>query len=179
MRRSPPLPQPAAPTCQVRTFRCAGESRSLRGAERCLANRRREARVSVPAGAIIRPLFGSGNPPPGLSRTDNRVYHYQSPLFASTTIAPGTSHRLRYNRRTASPLLRVRCPVTAPPVPPSPLIGRDRELAILRERLTAAISGSGTLVLIGGEAGIGKTALAETLCREAEARGALVLVGRC
>src|SRR5438270_4034233 len=61
----------------------------------------------------------------------------------------------------------------------SPLVGRDRELAILRERLTAALAGHGGLVLIGGEAGIGKTALAEALCREAEDRGALVLVGRC
>jgi len=34
-------------------------------------------------------------------------------------------------------------------------------------------------VLIGGEAGIGKTALAEALCREATARGALALTGRC
>ncbi|HEX5506056.1 MAG TPA: AAA family ATPase, partial [Thermomicrobiales bacterium] len=37
----------------------------------------------------------------------------------------------------------------------------------------------GGLVLIGGEAGIGKTALAEALCAEAARRGALVLVGRC
>ena len=34
-------------------------------------------------------------------------------------------------------------------------------------------------MLIGGEAGIGKTALAETVCRDAETRGTLVLVGRC
>ncbi len=34
-------------------------------------------------------------------------------------------------------------------------------------------------MLIGGEAGIGKTALAETVCRDAEKRGTLVLVGRC
>src|ERR671916_518380 len=39
--------------------------------------------------------------------------------------------------------------------------------------------GSGSGVLIGGEAGIGKTALAEAVVRDAEARGALVLVGRC
>ena len=39
------------------------------------------------------------------------------------------------------------------------LVGRDRELAILRERLAAALAGQGGLVLIGGEAGIGKTPL--------------------
>jgi DNA-binding CsgD family transcriptional regulator/tetratricopeptide (TPR) repeat protein len=34
-------------------------------------------------------------------------------------------------------------------------------------------------VLIGGEAGIGKTALAESLCRAAAERGALMFTGRC
>ncbi|MDQ6602831.1 MAG: AAA family ATPase [Chloroflexota bacterium] len=60
-----------------------------------------------------------------------------------------------------------------------PLVGRDRELTLLRDLLAAAIAGRGGLALIGGEAGIGKTALAESLCREAEKRGALVLIGRC
>ncbi len=66
------------------------------------------------------------------------------------------------------------------PTLPSPvLVGRERELVALRERLEAALAGQGSLVLIGGEAGIGKTALAEALCREATERGALVLIGRC
>jgi DNA-binding CsgD family transcriptional regulator len=59
------------------------------------------------------------------------------------------------------------------------LVGRERELGVLRQHLDAAISGHGSLVLIGGEAGIGKTALAEALCREAAEQGALILVGRC
>ncbi|MGI8856899.1 MAG: ATP-binding protein [Thermomicrobiales bacterium] len=59
------------------------------------------------------------------------------------------------------------------------LVGRAREQAILRDALTGATEGQGGLVLIAGEAGIGKTALAEALCREASERGALVLVGRC
>jgi DNA-binding CsgD family transcriptional regulator len=49
----------------------------------------------------------------------------------------------------------------------------------LRERLTAALAGSGSLVLIGGEAGIGKTTLADAVCDEATTQGARVLTGRC
>ena len=50
---------------------------------------------------------------------------------------------------------------------------------MLRDRLRAALAGEGGLVLIGGEAGIGKTALAEALLIEARDHGAAVLVGRC
>ncbi len=60
-----------------------------------------------------------------------------------------------------------------------PLVGRERELAALRDALAAVLAGRGSLVLIGGEAGIGKTALAEALLAEAAAQGATVLVGRC
>ena len=43
------------------------------------------------------------------------------------------------------------------PIPaPAVLVGRDGELAILRAQLDAALAGQGSLVLIGGEAGIGK-----------------------
>ena len=59
------------------------------------------------------------------------------------------------------------------------LSGRGREVALLRDALTAAMAGRGGLVLIGGEAGIGKSALAGALCRDAADRGATVLVGRC
>jgi DNA-binding CsgD family transcriptional regulator len=69
--------------------------------------------------------------------------------------------------------------VTAPVSSFAPLVGRDHELAILREKFAAAQTGNGGLVLIGGEAGIGKTALADALCREAAERDALVLMGRC
>jgi len=62
---------------------------------------------------------------------------------------------------------------------PLPLFGRAREQAYLRDQFTSALAGQGGVVLIGGEAGVGKTALAEDLCRDATLRGGLVLVGRC
>ena len=62
---------------------------------------------------------------------------------------------------------------------PSALVGRDRELGLLRDHLATALAREGSMVLIGGEAGIGKTSVAEAVCREARERGALSLTGRC
>jgi DNA-binding CsgD family transcriptional regulator len=59
------------------------------------------------------------------------------------------------------------------------LFGREGEQARLRQLLDAAVGESGGLVLIGGEAGIGKTALATSIAREARGRGIPVWVGHC
>lgn len=61
----------------------------------------------------------------------------------------------------------------------APLIGRTRELATLLEGLTAAEAGHPRLFLVAGEPGIGKSRLIEEFGRQAAAREATVLWGRC
>jgi DNA-binding CsgD family transcriptional regulator len=50
---------------------------------------------------------------------------------------------------------------------------------MLRAQLAEAVGGHGGVVVLGGEAGIGKSSLADTLGREASDAGALVLAGHC
>jgi ABC-type transport system substrate-binding protein len=78
-------------------------------------------------------------------------------------------------------------PAPAPrelPAPPSsrrrelPLVGRERELAALQERLQAALGGECQCVAIGGEAGTGKTRLLQELEGLARPRQLRVLRGR-
>lgn len=58
-------------------------------------------------------------------------------------------------------------------------VGREPEMDALVEALGEAISGPGGLFLIAGEAGIGKTAVAEELAVRASDEGVTVLWGRC
>ena len=59
------------------------------------------------------------------------------------------------------------------------LAGRDRELAELAGTWAKAVAGEPGVVLIVGEAGIGKTRLAEALAAEAASGGAMVMPARC
>ena len=69
--------------------------------------------------------------------------------------------------------------VAPPPAAPSgpPLVGRGREWSAL-VGLYEGIADDGRAVLLEGEAGIGKTRLAEELVAHARERGAAVLAGR-
>jgi DNA-binding CsgD family transcriptional regulator len=59
------------------------------------------------------------------------------------------------------------------------IAGRDGELAEVRAAYERAAGGSASAVLIGGEAGVGKTRLLTELTSHAHDAGALVLFGRC
>src|SRR5271165_579986 len=60
-----------------------------------------------------------------------------------------------------------------------PIVGRRRELEAFRAAFDRMLAGRRQLILISGEAGIGKTRCAEALAESAEDQGALVLWGRC
>jgi AAA ATPase domain len=59
------------------------------------------------------------------------------------------------------------------------IIGRDHPAEVLGAEIARAADSHGGLVLITGEAGIGKTTLAGAAAEEARRRGALVLSGSC
>jgi DNA-binding SARP family transcriptional activator/tetratricopeptide (TPR) repeat protein len=106
-----------------------------------------------------------------------------APLDETTTLYEA----IRENR--APPREAERGQEPAPPAPPRtgepeapaerwPLVGRDVEW----QRLVAALAATrsdGRLIVLEGEAGIGKTRLAETFWQHARARGGRVLVARC
>jgi DNA-binding SARP family transcriptional activator len=93
--------------------------------------------------------------------------------------APGHQARRPGREESAAPRAGAARAMTARAAKRSALAGRDRELDVLREAWHAAASGEPELVTITGEAGIGKTALAEALAAEAAGDGGTVLRTRC
>ena len=67
-------------------------------------------------------------------------------------------------------LARVLCP---------DLIGRDAELSVLEDALLATLRGDGRVVIIGGEAGMGKTRLVNELTLRARRLSCIVMSGAC
>jgi class 3 adenylate cyclase len=58
-------------------------------------------------------------------------------------------------------------------------VGRDSELSTLEDALLSALRGDGGVVIVGGEAGMGKTRLVHTLATRAKRLGCVVLSGGC
>ena len=61
----------------------------------------------------------------------------------------------------------------------TPFVGRKSERAELQRFLLQAAQGQGSLVMIGGEPGVGKTRITEELVTEARRHGFLTLTGHC
>src|ERR1700684_4291547 len=76
---------------------------------------------------------------------------------------PGETLHYEMNRRGGSPVL----------------VGRATEMAALQAAFDAVRQGGPAALLIGGEAGVGKTRLISEFAAEARAAGARVLSGGC
>jgi predicted ATPase len=70
-------------------------------------------------------------------------------------------------------------PLTPEPVYGRTFVGREQELRQLQGAFDAALSGQGSLVMVVGEPGIGKTSLCEQLATYVAVRGGRALVGHC
>ena len=128
----------------------------------------------------------TGNEPAGgLTHMDDRIRSLGGKLFI-TSGATGTAIRAELPlkpRRSAgfdagpgSAALEHLLTETGRP---GTFVGREDEIERLRAVFEKASSGRGRLVLLSGEAGIGKTRTANELATYAASRGAEVLVGRC
>src|SRR5205823_3277470 len=68
---------------------------------------------------------------------------------------------------------------TADPLYSRTFVGREHELRQLQSAYDAALSGQGSLAMVVGEPGIGKTSLCEQLATYVALRGGRALVGHC
>src|SRR5262249_13821137 len=93
---------------------------------------------------------------------------------------------LRRRARSVKPVAAVAVPsrpqfaaAEAPGTGESHLVGRDQSLARLEAALESALAGQGRLLVMLGEAGIGKSRLLSALLATATQRHGRVLIGRC
>ena len=134
-------------------------------------------------GQLMRALYGTGRQADALE-TYARA---RRALVDTLGIEPGPALQelqgaiLRQDPALASqspPLAAPAAPAPPPTPAVAPLAGRGRELGALEAGLETTFAGAGRVFLLAGEPGIGKSRLAEEIAASAQARGAVVLVGR-
>ncbi|MFE6847220.1 AAA family ATPase [Streptomyces sp. NPDC057686] len=106
------------------------------------------------------------------------VLHRETGATTATTARTGTA--------TAAVTLRSSVTAAGPAAPTAPtvlmagrLLGRDEELAAIADAAERARGGRAQVVLVSGEAGIGKSSLLQTALRQLPAQGWLVGSGQC
>jgi len=95
-------------------------------------------------------------------------FHDLGPLELKGIAAPVEAREVAYESDRAGALLTR-----------MPFVGRGNEMARLQARFDEARAGHGSLVMLVGEPGIGKSRTIEEFAEHARAGGALVLAGRC
>ena len=127
-----------------------------------------ELRAALAAGAVRPPPEGREVPPP-----------LRDALRRGLQLAPGDRPASMTQLLAA---IEAAAALDAPGARPRPgaarMFGRDRELALTEAALRRARAGSGSLLLVTGEAGIGKSRLAHEVAARATASGVRALWGR-
>jgi DNA-binding SARP family transcriptional activator len=113
-------------------------------------------------------------PDPALQRLEQAILKQDPALDAPEAPSP---------RPTMTPAVQDRLSPGGPAAQvasvPDAFIGRRDELSALLSGLDAALTGRGSVFLVAGEAGIGKSRLLDELAQNARESGARVLWGRC
>jgi len=81
-------------------------------------------------------------------------------------------HYIAFSEASAVPVERKEHPAGA-------FVGREREMSQALGVLEEALRGRGSMLLVAGEPGIGKSRFADELAEEARSRGVQVALGRC
>ena len=112
-------------------------------------------------------------------------HHCASVLERELGVAPDPATRAAFQRLMAHARPAVRPPAAASPAAGRPglaaaqLVGRSAELSALQEVWRAAVAGRRGLVLIRGDAGVGKTRLTADVAEMARLQGAIVATAQC
>jgi DNA-binding winged helix-turn-helix (wHTH) protein/tetratricopeptide (TPR) repeat protein len=128
--------------------------------------------LAVHIGKAREALGDDPQKPRFIETVHRRGYRFIAACSASSEILP--SNPALEGRTSTKPIISE--PATT--IGTQPVVGRETELSLLREKLDAAASGRGSLVFISGPAGIGKTRLAREVRKWALESGYQWLEGR-
>ena len=163
-----PLHEPFAAQLVLALYRCGRQADALRAVERTRSTL--AAELGLPLGPELTHLADQVLlQDPGLALHEAETDTGTAP---ESRPAPGGP-----DEATESPLPLP--PAVAEPRTRSSFVGRTAERAVLDGAWDAAMAGERHLLVVSGEAGVGKTRLAQETCRALHAKGAYVLWGRC
>lgn len=152
-------------------------------------------RIGIATGLVVtrgRVLRGSVNEHPVVGETVNLAARLQGCAEPDSVVIAASTHKLIEGLFECEPLGLRELKGVPRPVPvwrvaskravatrfeaahaagPGALVGRDQEVALLLDRWELARAGDGQVVLLSGEAGIGKSRIGQALCEHVAAEG--------
>jgi len=159
-----------------------------------------KARVGIATGLVVAGAHGSDGEQTVVGDTPNLAARLQSVAEAGSVLVSASTHQLtadffEYLFAGAQEVKGFREPIAvwralgasavesrfiaARAAIAAPIIGRDRELAYLDDAWRRAVDGNGHLVLVSGEAGMGKSRLLEALAERVRDQPHRLLRAQC